>query len=96
MLQAACSRYGLKIGAFFVPLVAPLMVLMLPVTLPIAKVLDQVLGDEVRRAYNKQELAKLFEHHTGQAVIGSEERKLLDSALHFSEKTVLATRTSPR
>ena len=86
--QAACSRYGLRIGAFFVPMVAPLMALMAPVTYPMSLVLDKVLGDEVRKPFNKRELAKLFEHHMKEAVVDPEERRLLDSTLHFNEKTV--------
>ncbi|EOD35948.1 hypothetical protein EMIHUDRAFT_48084, partial [Emiliania huxleyi CCMP1516] len=42
--QAVCSRHGLRIGAASTCLVRPLMYLLMPITLPIARVLDLVLG----------------------------------------------------
>ena len=59
--QAACSRHGLRIGAACVWIVIPLMVAFLPITWPISKCLDWVLGDEFRKPYNKRQLAKLLE-----------------------------------
>lgn len=43
--QAACSRYGLEIGAASAPFVRLLMWLTAPVSYPIGWVLDRVLGD---------------------------------------------------
>ena len=43
--QAACSRYGLEIGATSAPFVQLLMYLTAPLSYPIGWVLDRVLGD---------------------------------------------------
>lgn len=44
--QAVCSRYGVKIGSALAPLVRLLMWLCAPITWPMAKLLDWILGHE--------------------------------------------------
>lgn len=43
--QAACSAYGLQIGAYSAPFVHVLMFLTAPISYPIGWVLDRVLGE---------------------------------------------------
>jgi metal transporter CNNM len=61
--QATCSRYPLAIGAFTVPFMKVLMVLMWPLTAPVSKALDCMLGSEIGTIYNKQEMRKLIKLH---------------------------------
>ena len=86
--QAVCSRHGLRIGAMSTCLVKPLMIVMLPVTYPIAKILDFALGREMSTAYNRQQLDKLLEMHMADEAITTDDQHLLSSALHFSSKVV--------
>ena len=86
--QAVCSRHGLRIGASLTWIVRPLMVVMLPVTYPIASVLDCFLGREMGNQYNRQQLDKLLQMHATDQAITSDDQKLLSSALRFSSKIV--------
>ena len=52
---------GLRIGAATVNIVRPLMFVLLPITFPIAWLLDNVLGAEMRQTYNKHQLEKLLQ-----------------------------------
>mmetsp|Transcript_73347 Transcript_73347/g.122521 ORF Transcript_73347/g.122521 Transcript_73347/m.122521 type:complete len:715 (+) Transcript_73347:68-2212(+) len=91
--QAVCARHGLRIGAASVWVLVPVMILLLPVTLPLAMILDAVLGAEVRVSYNKQQLDKLLEMHSTQQAITKDDKLLLSSALTFSAKRVRAIMT---
>ena len=44
--QAICSRYGLMVGAYSAWFVRLLMTLTMPISWPIAKLLDLLLGSE--------------------------------------------------
>jgi metal transporter CNNM len=50
--QAVCTRYGLAVGAYSAWIVQALMVLTSPMSYPLSRLLDWVLGSEqsVRRA----------------------------------------------
>ena len=85
--QAICSRHGLRIGAASICVVRPLMIVLSPITLPIARALDFALGREMGMAYNKKQLDKLLEMHTADQTISSDDQKMLSSALTFSEKS---------
>lgn len=86
--QSVCSRHGLRIGAASRPLVVPLMFAFLPVTWPIARLLDFALGSEMRTMYNKRQLDRLLDINAAAVDISTDDRKLLSSALAFSEKRV--------
>jgi metal transporter CNNM len=88
--QALGQRHGLRVGAGSRYFVIPLMVLFLPVTYPIAKLLDWMLGSEMRTIYNKRQLDRLLDVNASgvEAGITHDDRKLLSSALAFSEKRV--------
>lgn len=88
--QAVCQRHGLRVGAGSRLFVIPLMLVLLPVTFPIAKLLDMLLGSEMRTMYNKRQLDRLLDVNASGAEAGitHDDRKLLSSALAFSEKRV--------
>ena len=93
--QAVCARHGLRIGAASTMIVRPLMLLFSPITWPIAKVLDLVLGHEMGTAYNRQQLDKLLEMHLSDQAITTDDQALLSSALRFSSKVVESISPSP-
>jgi hypothetical protein len=61
--QAACSRYSLRLGAMFVPVVRVIMLILYPVSKPVSMVLDYWLGEEIGVFYSKKELHKLVMMH---------------------------------
>ncbi|WCJ21500.1 hypothetical protein M5689_003647 [Euphorbia peplus] len=88
--QAICSRYGLYIGANFVWLVRILMIICYPITYPIAKVLDVVLGhNDV--LFRRAQLKALVSIHSQEAGKGGElthdETTIISGALDLTEKT---------
>lgn len=85
--QSICSRHGLRIGASAVCIVRPLMILLLPITWPIAKVLDWALGREMGTAYNRKQLDALLQIHMNEEALDTDDQKMLCAALKFSEKS---------
>ena len=57
--QSICSRHGLLIGSYSVPIVFFFMVLCLPIAFPIAKLLDHLLGREISAVLSRQMLLEL-------------------------------------
>ncbi|XP_062086121.1 putative DUF21 domain-containing protein At1g03270 [Humulus lupulus] len=88
--QAICSRYGLSVGANFVGLVRVLMIICYPISYPIGKVLDAVLGhNEV--LFRRAQLKALVSIHGKEAGKGGElshdETTIISGALDLTEKT---------
>lgn len=88
--QSICNRHGLRIGAASVVVVQPIMMMLLPITWPIARVLDFVLGAELGTQYNKKQLEGLLEMQMADPGAGltADDQRILVSALTFSEKQV--------
>lgn len=59
--QAICSRYGLAIGSALVPVVRTLSMISCPVTWPLAKLLDLLLGGANSELFNRRRLQALME-----------------------------------
>ncbi|KAL4430835.1 hypothetical protein ABPG75_006091 [Micractinium tetrahymenae] len=89
--QAACSRYGLEIGATSAPFVRLLMLLTAPVSYPIGWVLDRVLGDRHTALFRRAELKALVDiHREGQEFGGqlsADEVSIIKGALDMTHKT---------
>ncbi|XP_013401397.1 DUF21 domain-containing protein At4g33700 [Lingula anatina] len=82
--QALCTRFGLAIGAYMMPLVYTLMFLLFIVAWPIAKLLDLLLGKEHGTFYRRAELGVLVDLHADKAgggEEGGEEKLTLDEVL---------------
>ncbi|XP_010440510.1 PREDICTED: DUF21 domain-containing protein At4g14230 [Camelina sativa] len=88
--QAICSRYGLAVGANLVWLVRILMVLSYPISFPIAKMLDWVLGHG-DPLFRRAQLKALVSIHGEAAGKGGElthdETTIISGALDLTEKT---------
>ncbi|CAA0807071.1 DUF21 domain-containing protein [Striga hermonthica] len=88
--QAICTRYGLAVGANFIWLVRILMVVCYPISYPIGKILDCVLGhNEV--LFRRAQLKALVSIHSQEAGKGGElthdETTIISGALDLTEKT---------
>ena len=54
--QALCSRYALRVGASSMPLVKFFLIILAPVAVPLAKVLDYFLEEDVGTVHTKNEM----------------------------------------
>eukprot|EP01112_Ceratiomyxa_fruticulosa_P021732 TRINITY_DN7759_c0_g2_i1.p1 TRINITY_DN7759_c0_g2~~TRINITY_DN7759_c0_g2_i1.p1 ORF type:complete len:550 (-),score=113.58 TRINITY_DN7759_c0_g2_i1:82-1731(-) len=89
--QAACSRYGLAIGARLTWFVWGVMILLFPISWPIAKLLDCILGkDESSTFYRRGELKELLSRHQEDSRAGGgltvDETTIMKGALDMIDK----------
>lgn len=88
--QAICSRYGLAVGARTVYVTRFFMILTFPLSWPISKALDKILGEEVGQVYNRERLLELirmskeYEKDLGTC----QEVQIVTGALELSRKIV--------
>lgn len=89
--QAVCSRYGLAVGAYTVLITRFFMILTFPLSWPISKLLDKVLGEEVGQIYNRERLLELIRVSKDQGdgdIQNCQEVQIVAGALELSKKTV--------
>jgi len=91
--QAACSRYALYIGSKVICIVQVLIFLIFPLSWPISKMLDWVLGDEFGLVYTNRELRNLVELHTMEGDLPTESAGIMTGALDFSKLKVESVMT---
>eukprot|EP00246_Nothoceros_aenigmaticus_P000280 TRINITY_DN1042_c0_g1_i3.p1 TRINITY_DN1042_c0_g1~~TRINITY_DN1042_c0_g1_i3.p1 ORF type:complete len:558 (-),score=93.66 TRINITY_DN1042_c0_g1_i3:354-2027(-) len=88
--QAVCSRYGLAVGARMAPVVRVLVWLFFPVSYPISKILDFILGKGHVALFRRAELKTLVNMHGNEAGKGGElthdETTIIAGALELTEK----------
>ncbi|KDP38502.1 hypothetical protein JCGZ_04427 [Jatropha curcas] len=89
--QAVCTRYGLKVGAFMAPFVRVLVLLFFPISYPISKVLDWMLGKGHAVLLRRAELKTFVNFHGNEAGKGGDlthdETTIIAGALELTEKT---------
>lgn len=89
--QAICTRYGLKVGAAAAPFVRLLLVLFFPISYPISKVLDWMLGKGHSALLRRAELKTFMDFHGNEAGKGGDlthdETTIIAGALEMTEKT---------
>merc|ERR1711971_162283 len=86
--QAICSRHGLAVGAKTILLTKFFMLVTAPLSFPISKILDCILGTEIGTVYNKQrlmELLKVTEQYNG---LEKDEINIVTGALVLKQKSV--------
>lgn len=84
--QAVCSRHGLAVGAKTATITKAVMVLTFPLSYPIAKILDYILGEEIGSVYNRERLKELIRVQTGD--LDKDEVNIISGALELRKKTV--------
>ncbi|KAL5777997.1 hypothetical protein ACOSP7_010923 [Xanthoceras sorbifolium] len=89
--QAVCTRYGLTVGATLAPFVRVLLFLFYPVSYPISKVLDWMLGKGHAALLRRAELKTFVNFHGNEAGKGGDlthdETTIIAGALELTEKT---------
>ncbi|KAL5558048.1 hypothetical protein UlMin_034259 [Ulmus minor] len=89
--HAVCARYGLTVGAKLAPFVRTLLVLFFPVSYPISKFLDWVLGKGHAALLRRTELKTYVNFHGNEAGKGGtlthDETTIITGALELTEKT---------
>ncbi|KAK9806553.1 hypothetical protein WJX73_000035 [Symbiochloris irregularis] len=90
--QSICCRYGLVIGAKLSIVIKFFMILLSPLSYPLAWMLDRVLGEELGTVYSRNELKHLINIHVenphADSALTREDQQLLAGALDYKEKRV--------
>ncbi|XP_031433170.1 metal transporter CNNM4 isoform X2 [Clupea harengus] len=86
--QALCSRHGLAVGANTIQLTKFFMLLTFPLSFPISKLLDCVLGQEMGNVYNKEKLVEMLKVTEPYNDLVKEELNMIQGALELRTKTV--------
>ncbi|KAK6155644.1 hypothetical protein DH2020_009892 [Rehmannia glutinosa] len=88
--QSVCSRYGLSIGAKLSVVVRLLVIIVFPISYPISKLLDWLLGKGHSALLRRAELKTLVDMHGNEAGKGGElthdETTIISGALDLTEK----------
>ncbi|XP_024626072.1 DUF21 domain-containing protein At4g14240 [Medicago truncatula] len=89
--QAICSRNGLAVGAYFAWLVRILMIICYPISCPVGKALDYLLGHD-KALFGRAQIKTFVSIHGKEAGIGGEltldETTIINGALDLTQKTV--------
>lgn len=95
--QAVCSRYGLLIGAYSAWFVRLLMIVTAPISWPIARVLDLMLGSQHSALFRRAQLKALVDVHGTLAGFGGtlseNEIHIISGALDMTHKMAAKSMT---
>uniref|UniRef100_A0A670Z4F8 Metal transporter n=1 Tax=Pseudonaja textilis TaxID=8673 RepID=A0A670Z4F8_PSETE len=86
--QALCSRHGLAVGANTIILTKIFMLLTFPISYPISKILDFLLGQEIGTVYNREKLVEMLKITEPYNDLVKEELNMIQGALELRTKTV--------
>ncbi|XP_064163840.1 metal transporter CNNM4 isoform X1 [Anguilla rostrata] len=86
--QALCSRHGLAVGANTITVTKFFMVLTFPLSFPVSKLLDCVLGQEIGTVYNREKLVGMLKVTEPYNDLVKEELNIIQGALELRTKTV--------
>ncbi|XP_015908018.1 unextended protein isoform X2 [Parasteatoda tepidariorum] len=86
--QAICSRHGLAIGAKTVYITKFFMLATFPLSFPISKILDCVLGEEIGNVYDRERLMEFIRVTKDYNNLENEEVNIISGALELKKKKV--------
>lgn len=90
--QSVCARWGLQIGAACAPFVFLLMLAVGPISWPIAKLLDFLLGQDHGTLYRKGELKTFVglhkKHMVEDSALSEDEVTIISSVLDLHDKPI--------
>ncbi|KAM8828174.1 LOW QUALITY PROTEIN: metal transporter CNNM4 [Spinachia spinachia] len=86
--QALCSRHGLAVGANTILVTKFFMFLTFPVSFPVSKLLDVLLGQEIGTVYNREKLVGMLKVTEPYNDLVKEEMNMIQGALELRNKTV--------
>ncbi|KAK9826092.1 hypothetical protein WJX81_001533 [Elliptochloris bilobata] len=95
--QAVCARYGLAVGAYSAWFVQALMALTSPLSYPLSRLLDWVLGSDNTGIFRRTQLKAMLDIHGVEEGLGgdltADEIGIIRGALDLSHKTAAACMT---
>ncbi|NXE17032.1 CNNM4 protein, partial [Lophotis ruficrista] len=86
--QALCSRHGLAVGANTIVVTKLFMLVTFPLSYPISKLLDCILGQEIGTVYNREKLVEMLKVTEPYNDLVREELNMIQGALELRTKTV--------
>ncbi|CAL8318322.1 unnamed protein product [Lota lota] len=86
--QALCSRHGLAVGANTIMVTKFFMLLTFPLSFPVSKLLDVLLGQEIGTVYNREKLVGMLKVTEPYNDLVREEMNMIQGALELRNKTV--------
>ncbi|XP_037958050.1 metal transporter CNNM4 [Teleopsis dalmanni] len=86
--QAICSRHGLAVGAKTIFITRVVMLLTFPLSYPVSRFLDFILGEEIGNVYNRERLKELVKVTTDINDLDKNEVNIISGALELRKKTV--------
>ncbi|KAM6902946.1 metal transporter CNNM4 isoform 2-T2 [Xenentodon cancila] len=86
--QALCSRHGLAVGANTILVTKFFMLLTFPLSFPVSKLLDVLLGQEIGTVYNREKLVEMLKVTEPYNDLVKEELNMIQGALELRTKTV--------
>jgi len=86
--QAICSRHGLAVGAKTIILTKFFMAITSPLSFPISKILDCLLGSEIGTVYNRERLMELLRVTSEYTDFEKDEVNMVTGALVLKQKSV--------
>ncbi|XP_051896959.1 metal transporter CNNM2-like isoform X2 [Pristis pectinata] len=86
--QALCSRHGLAVGAKTIILTKFFMILTFPLSFPISKLLDLILGQEIGKVYSREKILEMLKVTGPYNGLDKEELNMIQGALELRSKTV--------
>ena len=91
--QAVCSRHGLAVGAKTINITKFFMLMTSPLSWPISKILDCLLGKELGTSYNRERLIELLRVTQDETDLNKDEVNILQGALVLQTKKVIDVMT---